>query len=1718
MAYRQDCDLTKKPTPVGNPICVYGNDSHTIFVCMPGNAKSRIRVTAIVAYYPVEDFSVAKGCTSTLKAPAAFNPGTISYRDITGNGTYNKYLSCTTGCTDTEITPGADAPDFVDYEICGTASGSLCSSKAYCDIVRVYFKPEIKVAIDPTPAIFCPGSSGVLLKGIVTNGNPATDKYIWTNSLNIVVGNAINYTATTTGKYNLEVRNENYPKCVLFSASVDVYDNLSVNAGADQTVCPSDKVQLDGKVTAATGGIWSGGLGTYSPNNLTLNALYTPTANEIQAGSVTLTLTTTGNGNCAALKDDVKISFHKPLVINITAPPILCNNATGTITATPSAGSGSYSFKWNSGETTQSIIKPAGTYTVTVTDITTKCTGSQSVTIKNEIGPTQVAATATASTCGNSNGIIIVNAITGGTGPFTYSINGTTFQSATTFNGLAAKTYTLSAKDANTCTITTSVLVSNIAGPTALSASTSSATCGNSNGSITVTNVTGGTSAYTYSINGTSFQASSTFSGLEAKTYTVTAKDANNCIISASATVTNIPGPTEFLMTSQPASCKNNDGSITIGSVTGGTAAYTYSADGINFSSSATISNLASGNYTIRVKDANNCVITKPTTVGATFPTKVNAIASPSTCGFNNGKIDVLSVEGGQAAYSYSLDGIAFQSSPTFTGLSAGNYTLTAKDKNDCKISEFVVLSNIPGPSAVTAATTSSTCGNNNGRITVSGVTGGTNPYTYSINGNIFQSSTTFSGLAATGYTLTARDANNCTVTTSVTILNISGPSNFATTATASTCGSSNGSLLVSGITGGTGPYTYSIDGGTFQISNNFMGLFAKSYSISVKDANNCLIAKAISVSDISGPGDFQATTKPATCGASDGEINVTSVTGGTASYTYSIDGLIFQPASLFTQLPAAIHTIFIKDANGCQFQKEITVLNNGGPEGFTRSIKSATCDNSDGAIEIKTVTGGDAPFTYSIDDKTFQGPAIFSNLKAGTYKIRVKDAKNCVFEANVAVPSTGPSALNLSFTPSTCGSPNGKILVNNVTGGINPYTYSLNGLPYQSATEFSGLMAGEHEVTVKDKAGCLFSNKITVGNIPGPAEAAIEVLHPTCDLKNGSLYVTALEAGSPPFSYSIDGGAFQADQKFFNLGDGDYEVTIKDVNNCLISRNVNLKNIPGPSMASAVSKTATCGDSNGQIEVNNITGGTVPFSYSINNLPFQSGNIFNNVAEGNYNVTVKDANSCMVTTKVAVGNIPGPADVLYSSVLPNCGQNDGEIKAGLVSGGTAPYTYSLDGLNYNASLEFTGLYAGLYTLFVKDKNNCILEKTISLNNLDGPSSFTVSTTPATCNNKDGSITILTTEGGSLPYEYALDNGDFQTSTSFFNLSGGKFLLKIKDSKGCTFEGLVYVSSSGPYDADITTSFSSCNINDGTITVNAVFGGIGPYTYSIDKISFQTSNSFIDLGSGKYTLYIKDASACTLQKEFSILNNGPLVVPEVIKQISCYGASDGMLQISAVGGNGLVQFSKDGIIYQDNGLFQNLTPGSYTIFVKDEQDCINVFPAFHIFQPDSLNGNLKVLQMPDKNRSNGIIALSDMEGGSYPYYYVIDNKESNDSIFYNIGPGEHIITMYDANGCFKEFIINTEEYITDFEIPNGFTPNGDGRNDLWEIKNLNLLYPDCEVMVFNRWGSMLFYSKGYSTPWNGSRNGQPVPAATYYYIIKINGKEKPYKGAVSIIR
>ncbi len=690
------------------------------------------------------------------------------------------------------------------------------------------------------------------------------------------------------------------------------------------SVCQGSSVTL-----TASGGngvySWSPAAGLSATSGATVTA--TPTA----AGTTTYTVTSSTVLGCPASKN-VTITVN-PLpatpAASVTAQPS-CSTPTGTITISAPVGTGlEYSINGTTYQTGTSFsgLAPGG-YNVTVRNTATGCVSAPTALTVNAVPaapPTPTASVTSQPTCSTPTGTITISAPVG-TG-LEYSINGSAYQTGTSFSGLAPGGYNITVRNTATgcVSVPTSLTVNAVpaAPPAPAASATAQPSCFTPTGTITVSAPLGAN--LEYSINGTTWQAGTAFSGLAPGNYTVTVRNTSNGCVSATTAVTinaapAVPSVPAASVTTQP-SCSTPTGTITVSAPVG--ANLEYSINGTTFQTSPVFNNVASGNYTIRVRHTSSgCTVTGNTvTVNAAPvvpPAPTVVVTSPPNCSTSVATITITAPVG--PGFEYSLGG-AYQASPVFTNTAPGSYNFTVRNSEGCVSSATVITINPPlsFPSAPALTTTQPNCTTSTGSITIVAPLGAALEYSI---GGPFQSSTQFSNVVPGTYNVVARDLpTGCISTPAQIIINPvplppAAPSIMVTAQP--TCPVPTGSIS---ITAPTGSFLEYSAGGPYQAATSFSGLQAGTYSITVRSTQTgCVSAGTNVVINPVPPAPavpvFTITATPG-CSTPDGGIlTVTSPVGSTLEY--SLNGN-FQPSPVFTGLVGGSYTGFVRNTvSGC--------------------------------------------------------------------------------------------------------------------------------------------------------------------------------------------------------------------------------------------------------------------------------------------------------------------------------------------------------------------------------------------------------------------------------------------------------------------------------------------------------------------------------------------------------------------------------------------------------------------------------------------------------------------------------------------------------------------------------------------------------------------------------------------------------------------------------
>lgn len=594
--------------------------------------------------------------------------------------------------------------------------------------------------------------------------------------------------------------------------------------------------------------------------------------------------------------------------------------------------------------------------------------------------------------------------------------------------------------------------------------------------------------------------------------------------------------------------------------------------------------------------------------------------------------------------------------------------------------------------------------------------------------------------------------------------------------------------------------------------------------------------------------------------------IDFTATATNATAYTWYTTG--GTPATASTQTTsvsyatAGNYTAYLVIDGDCEGQiiDSVQVTITDGPTS-TSTATDPSCAGNDGQIDV-VATGGATPYQYSNDGgSTFQSGASFTGLSAGTYNIVVEDANGCQGTETVTV-NAGSGSLTVNSTPTdpSCAGNDGQIDVT-ASGGATPYTYSIDGgSTFQSGASFTGLAANTYNIVVQDNNGCQGTATVTLTATTGSVTASAATTDPSCGNSDGQIVVTA-GGGATPYTYSVDGGStFQSTGTFTGLAVGSYSIVVEDANGCQGTATATLANSSGPSVSASGTDASCNGMTDGTISVT-ATGGTSPYTYSIDGSTFGASSTFSNVAAGSYTVYVNDNGSCQGTTTVTI-NEPTAVTHVATVTDATCGNSNGSI-AVTASGGSSPYTYSMNSGTPTGTGSFTGLAAGSYTIQATDNNGC--SSTVSTETVGGATgpSLTTSVTDETCMSANGQI-IVNATGGTTPYQYSNDGGStYQSSSVFTGLSASTYAVIVQDGAGCTSTTNTTITNSGGFTLIVNPSAGQTICEGNSANISASGAGTGA-TYSWDQgLGTGSSHTVSPTVTTTYTVQATDQAGCT---------------------------------------------------------------------------------------------------------------------------------------------------------------------------------------------------------------------------------------------------------------
>jgi len=984
----------------------------------------------------------------------------------------------------------------------------------------------------------------------------------------------------------------------------------------------------------------------------------------------------------------------------------------------------------------------------------------------------------------------------------------------------------------------------------------------------------------------------------------------------------------------------------------------------------------------VTVRDSKGCETAQSVTVGNNVQNfSISVESTNAICGQKGWAL--ITMNGGSANYNISWTGPITGSINTsesdyrLDDLVVGTYIITVKDANGCEDIKTIIIIDDGSNIAVALEATNGSCD------ILATISGGTAGFSYSwtgpVAGSFSTSETThrIENLPAGNYTVTVRDSKGCENSHSITVQSVGGSLTVNLSTTTAVACEHDGATFVS-IGGGKAPYTISYVGPTTATvtasTNDYqLNLFPGDYTVFVTDSNGCEGSQKIKIFDNGSDLAIDLTSTSASC-TNKGMLQV-NISGGISNYRIDWSGnglnetITTQNKSFaLTDLGAGTYDVKVTDGIGCSVSKSVTISDAGSNLGLQLVANNGTCGQA-GAIDV-SISGGAANYTISWTGPTTGSEVSSANnyqisgVGIGTYTVTVKDANGCEKIETVVINAGSTVDFNLTGTNAECNK-NGNILVNLIAGAPS-YAISWTGPSSGSQTvsanvyRIGELTAGTYNITVRDGNGCASTKSIIIAASGSALGLTLTNTNASC-VANGTISATVAN-GEGAYTYSWTGpvnGSETSSASTYSILDlptGAYTVSVIDKNGCSISKIIEINAAENELALNVVGSNASCGQAssiqvtiangvpNFKIEWTGANTGT--FNTSANSYTIT------NVTNGETTVRVTDAAGCSKAQVVIIDASPNDVNFTYQSKEASC-NSKGAIWL-TISDGSAPYNIAWTGPSSGASVsadeavQITDLDAGVYSVTVSDRSNCMITQTIEVKNVGGgtATNFAYKASAVTCN-VPGSV-LVTMISGIAPYTVSWSgptNGTRTAATTDImidDLVVGVYEVTVTSANGC---GTI-TQSATIEDKRVVLGIS------GTVT-NGVCGGKGmvalswtgdrdPYTISwtgasigstVTNDRFQTIS---DLKDGSYTFTVTGFDGCTGQYQATINNAGNLTNADFT-----YGISAKKLTFSNLSSTGTYawDFGDGNTSTQTNPIHTYEKNGTYTICLTVTNDC-----------------------------------------------------------------------------------------------------------------------------------------------------------------------------------
>lgn len=737
------------------------------------------------------------------------------------------------------------------------------------------------------------------------------------------------------------------------------------------------------------------------------------------------------------------------------------------------------------------------------------------------------------------------------------------------------------------------------------------------------------------------------------------------------------------------------------------------------------------------------------------------------------------------------------------------------------------------------------------------------------------------------------------------------------------------------------------------------------------------------------------------------------------------------------------------------------------------------------------------------------------------TYTVVVTDANGCTNSDDVTVSISSNLVVSVSpSAPTTC--PGGSVSL--TASGGTTYSWSPSaGLSSSSGAVVTATPAATttYTVTASNAGGCTGSATVTV-TIGANLVPTISPSSATVCAGNGVLLTAS---GGTTYTWSPSTGLSSTTGATVTANPSSqttYIVSVTDGGGCSGTASVTVDIGSGLNVSVTPTSASICPGSSVQLDAIGATNYIWSPSTGLSSVSGATV-IATPTTTTTYTVTGTDVSGCSGTSSVTI-TISNTLSATAATTNESCGQSNGTATVTPSGSCATGYTYLWNTLPQQTTQTAVNLSAGSYTVTVSC-GGCSAAASATVVNSPGPSAGITALTDASCGMSNGGATI-TASGGTAPYSYNWSNG--QSNATLTNVTAGIYTVTVQDASGCQAINTVTISNlPDPAITNTSVTNATCFLSNGGASVN-VTGGTSPYSYSWNSSPMQTTQNLSNVPGGNYTVTVTDAGGCTATSNVFISQLGGLTLTSTSTSENC-GQSNGSVTVIASQGTGTYNYNWNTNPPVNASTVSNLPAGTYIVTVTDGA-CTSTTSVTVTGNPGptalfSANPSIITVggevNLIDNSSGNVVNWLWDYGDGSTP-----GTTPSSGHEYGMIGTFLVTLTVTDAYGCtdtYTDTIVVND--IFTLYIPNSFSPNFDGKNDLFTPKGLSVDPDSYEMRIFDRWGNCIFYTTTWGEGWNGTVKNdgnvdEDIVMDVYVYRIRckdLNGHKYDYFGHINLI-